>query len=757
MSQWTSCLTPVYQVRKDMFMNTETKGSGELKLQDFTPDQIQEIKEGLTAKVNVTVYARLDFSAIQMRQIRLGLENGVDVSLYAMPDYDWLQMMEIRKGLEREVDVSSYATPSIPYDKMRQLRKGLEQKIDLMPYLDMEAGIIREILKAKLAGFDIMPYIEQGYDFAQLEQIRMAYEHGQDMEPFLNVEYRAAALEEIRIGMESGVDVPSYAKACYTWRQMREIRLGLEKQLNTVLYHNPLYTWRQMREIRLGLENRIPVESYLPLRYSVTDMRERRLALQKEMNAVERNLQVANTNIKAMLEDVAKDEDAFRIVITPDEMEVYLMIRDKDRDFTEEDVLSALWSNKIRKGILRREITKAVNGTYKERSVLVACGQAPRSGKDGYYEFFFKTDVSRKPKLLEDGSVDYQNIEWFETVKQGDKLAYYHPAEEGSNGYNVKGDVLAAMKGNEKGVLVGSGFQLQPDRRTYIASVDGYVEQKDNKLEVSNMLVVEDVSMATGNIVFSGSVYVKGNVSSRAKIQAAGDVMIDGFVESAIIESGGDVVLKQGMNASGYGSVTAGKDVKGKFLEGVTVNAKGNIQVNYCLNCNLMAGDTIEVSGYNGSLVGGTACSMKGITVQNAGNRAGVKTFIKAGINEDLLRQYKNIKDRLHKNGEELNVLENAKAEIERKYPPELCSTLEIYGKLENAIFTENKQREELFEEKAAMEEELKLIDTAKIVVRGRLYEGVEVELNGKRWSSGYMMNVTIRKSPNDMVAVYRN
>lgn len=738
-------------------MDAETKNSGELKLQDFTPDQIEEIKEGLTAGVNVATYARLDFSSIQMRQIRLGLENGVDVAFYANPDFDWLQMIEIRKGLERNIDVSSYASLEIPYDKMRQLRKGLEKEIDLSPYLDMEAGIIREILKAKLAGFEIMPYIKEGYDYEQLEQIRLAYQHGEDIEPFLSLEYRAAALAEIRCGLEAGVDVSVYAKECYTWLQMREIRLGLSKHLNTSLYQNPLYSHRQMREIRLGLENGIPVESYLPLRYSVTDMREKRLKLQQEMNDIERNLQVANTNIKEMLAEVAKEEDAFRIVVTPDDMEVYLMIRDKDRNFTEEDVLSALWSNKIRKGILRREITKAVKGIYKERSVLVACGQAPRSGKDGYYEFFFKTDVSRKPKILEDGSVDYQDIEWFETVKKGDKLAYYHPAEDGSNGYNVKGDVLPAMKGKEQGVLLGSGFQLLQDKRTYISALDGYVEQHDNKLEVSSILVVDEVSMATGNVVFTGSVYVKGNVSSRAKIQAGGDVMIDGFVEGAYIESGGDVVLRQGMNASGCGNIKAGGDVKGKFLEGVNVTAKGNIQVNYCLNCNLNAGDTIEISGYNGSLVGGVAASMKGITVQNAGNRAGVKTILKAGINEELLKQYKGIKDRLHKNGEELNVLENAKAEIEKKYPPEVCSTLEIYGKLEKAIFTEKKQRDELFEEKAAMEEELRLIDTAKIVVKGRLYEGVEVELNGKRWSSGYMMNVTIRKSPNEMVAVYRN
>ncbi len=47
----------------------------------------------------------------QMEEIRMGLEAGLDVSLYARPEFDWEQMQEIRLGLEDGLDVSVYAKP----------------------------------------------------------------------------------------------------------------------------------------------------------------------------------------------------------------------------------------------------------------------------------------------------------------------------------------------------------------------------------------------------------------------------------------------------------------------------------------------------------------------------------------------------------------------------------------------------------------------------------------------------------------------
>jgi uncharacterized protein (DUF342 family) len=740
----------------DLLMGVENPGENTI---EYTPDQRKEIDEGRAAGIDVSWYENPEYLAIQMRQIRVGLTDGLDVSYYADPAYDWFQMIEIRNGLAAGVEVTKYASPDIPYVKMRQVRKGLEQGIDISEYIDKDAGRLREIRLSKLAGIDIIPYLEEGYDSEQLEQIRISFEHNVDILPFLSKEYRGVALEEVRLGLEKGLDVSMYAKPCYSWRQMRELRLGLESRVDITKYDNPLYSYRQMEEIRKGLESGLPVKSYSRMRFSATDMRKKRLQLLLDMDSAEKNIQATHARLQEALEQTEAEEEQypFKILISPDDMEVHLLIVDREKEFTEENVLHELWVNKIRKGILRKEIKKVIDGTYKERSVLVACGQAPRSGKDGWYEYFFRTEITKKPKVLEDGSVDYQNIEWFDTVKRDDTLAVYHPAEEGTNGYTVKGDTLPAMKGKEQGVLVGFGFRLEPDKRTYISTVDGYVELKDNRLEVSNLLVVGEMTLATGNIVFNGNVHVKGNVGSQTEIRATGDVIVDGFVEAATIECGGNVMLRQGMNASGKGCVIAGNNVTGKFLEGVKVRAGGNIQINYCLNCDIEAGNQIEISRATGSLVGGRTCAVKGITAQNVGNRAGMSTYIKVGINEDILKKVKNLKDEITGVHEELEILQNAKKEFESKYSPEVYSTQEMYSKLDNAIYTKEKQREELDAEKAKLDEEIKLISAAKVVIKGRLYEGTTIDVNGKRWHSRNMRDVTIRRTMDENIAVFRN
>ena len=42
------------------------------------------------------------------------------------------------------------------------------------------------------------------------------------------------------------------------------------------------------------------------------------------------------------------------------------------------------------------------------------------------------------------------NIEAFEMVEEGEKIAVYHPAQKGKDGQNVFGEVLHANKGLEK-------------------------------------------------------------------------------------------------------------------------------------------------------------------------------------------------------------------------------------------------------------------------------------------------------------------
>lgn len=44
------------------------------------------------------------FDRNQAHEIRKGLEAGLDVSVYARPEFDFLQMNEIRRSLLREME-----------------------------------------------------------------------------------------------------------------------------------------------------------------------------------------------------------------------------------------------------------------------------------------------------------------------------------------------------------------------------------------------------------------------------------------------------------------------------------------------------------------------------------------------------------------------------------------------------------------------------------------------------------------------------
>lgn len=713
----------------------------------FTMDQINEITEGKEAGLDVSVYAKKDFFAIQMRQIRLGLEESLDVKLYAKPEYDWFQMEEIRKGLKWGVDVSKYASPDIPYDKMRQVRKGLNEGIDLSGHLKLDAGILRQLRRAIKAKVDIIKYVKAGYVMEQLEQIRLALQKGLDISPYLSKEFRGPAIYEIALGLEKGLDVEVYARVEYGWQQMREIRLGLENRVDVSIYADPLYSWQQMHEIRIGLEDGLDVSHYSSLMYSARDMKRRR----EKMEAYYQ--EGAEAEIQERASELL---DNFLIIISQDEMEAYIEIEDEQKKFARADILNALKQKGITQGIIKEGIDALLDGKGFSAPVLIAKGLAPKNGKDGWYEFFFRTDLSHAPVEMPDGTVNYQDVEWFEMVEKGQKLAYYHEAEDGTGGITVTGKRVPAKKGREQSVLSGNGFAMMSDMKTYMSTIKGRIELYDNKITISKILVLEEMTLATGKVEFDGSIYVKGNVGYGTMIKADGDVVVCGSVETAVIESKGSILLKNGINASGTGMIRAEKSVHGKFLEAVHVYAGENIQANYCLNCELYAEGYIQLLGTKGILAGGLVQSLKGIVTHSVGNRAGIPTYLKLGMNEGFVKEQNSYDRQIREASKELSILGNAYLEMQRKHPPEVRNTMEIYLKLENAIFTVNKKLEEIHKHKDQLEEKLEGTKDVKAVIKGTLYEGTTIEINGHSWMAKEMQNVTIKQIA-DRVAVYSN
>ncbi len=721
---------------------------------EYTQDQLNEIELGKKEGLNTSIYENPAFLPMQMQQIRVGLSKGLDASVYADPGYDWFQMEELRKGLENGVDVKSFADKSIPHDLMHEYRHALRDGVDISDYKGNRRGvksaaIIRQLRRGRRNGVELTPYIEQGFDAEQLEGIRVALEREIDIDPYLNKDYRGSALDEIRLGLEDMIDVDVYADVGYNWKQMHEIRLGLKHRVDVSMYSNKLYSSQQMREIRLGLQEGLDVEGYRLMRFSATDMKRKRLEL---LEMLENAKKIAESTIDKVEEivhrKVSEEEglETLTLSVSGDRMEAYVDILDEHLKYTEQELLKVTWEGEIRKGIIRDNMRKAETGEITDKHILVAKGELAEDGQDGYYEFFFRTDIDGKPKILEDGSVDYNNIEWFDNVNQGATVAIYHPATPGKDGFDVYGTVLPARKGHELPVLSGSGFTMTKDKLTYISNYDGFICLKDeSKIMISEILEVDEVSIATGFIVYKGSVHVRGDVGVGGVINCGGDVVIDGFVEGGNISAEGDVILKRGMNGNGKGMIRAGKNVTAKFLESTNVFAGDTITVDYATNCELYAENSIEVKNRKGALVGGKANGLKGMIISNAGNRLGTKTRICTGIPQSMENEKKALLQKLTANREQLKVLKSAEDEFHAKYKLEILATMEVFTKIENAVYTKQLDVEAAEEELEKFKEKMKEYHNSKIVIKGDLFDGVDIEISGKHWISSGMRDVTLK------------
>lgn len=713
-----------------------------LETSDFTKDQRQEIEKGIVEGLDVSVYADPRYLAIQMLQIRTGLEEQLPVERYASPDYDWFQMDEIRKGLKSGVDIDKYASPDIPFDVMRQIREGLEAGIDLSEAKHFNGGILKELRIATLENIDIKPYIWQGYDKEQLEQIRIALENRIDIEPYISVDKRGTVIREIALGLAEHVDVSCYADEKMNWRQMRQIRMGLEKRLDVTAYRNPLYSWQQMQEIRLGLENNLDISEYNSFLYTASEMERRRLKLMDEAS-------------QTSAEEKTEYKD-FVLIVSADEMEAHIVVSEAGIRIQKDYLLNALHNQNIIYGIDETALDNIETHGADDEIIKIAQGTPATAGKDGWYEYLFDPELKATPVILEDGSVDYQHVKWFEMVKEGQTIAYYHPAEQGEDGTRVTGEVIPGIRGREKTAIKGSGLEYKEAESAYVAAVDGKIDMKDGRIDISEVLILDDVTRSTGNVYFNGSIYVRGTIGDGVEVKAAKDILVDGFTESAALDAGGDIILRKGNNAGGRGYIRAGGNVIGRFFENTRVTAGKSIKADYCLKCIVRAEESIEILNINGMLAGGMIFAGERVECYSLGNTAGLATRVTVGRKKEQEAEQAKLEQRLKGIEKELQLLQNAYTDFQRKFAPEERNNNPMYVKLESAIYTKENEKKSVVDAQAELEVKIQRNKIAKVIANGTVYEGVLVSVNGAQWRSKKISDITLKESDGKML-IYRN
>ncbi|MBR6325294.1 MAG: DUF342 domain-containing protein [Lachnospiraceae bacterium] len=295
----------------------------------------------------------------------------------------------------------------------------------------------------------------------------------------------------------------------------------------------------------------------------------------------------------------------------------------------------------VKFGLQDKIIDQHFSGTgYYCFNLPVAVGKPPRHGKDAVIEYLFETNVNTKPKVNEDGSVDFFSLDLVRPCHKGMVLARIIPEDPGEYGMTIQGNRIKPREVKRARLEFGKNIQLSEDRLSITSLVDGHVTLVGGQVFVSNVYEVENVDTATGNIDFNGDVQVNGNVDTNFSVKATGDIIVKGVVEGAYVEAGGNIHISNGMKGMGRGVLKAGGNVVAKFIENATVEADGYVSTESILHSHVTSGTEISVTGKHGFITGGKVQADSLIEVRTLGAEMGASTIVEVGVNPKLKAQY---------------------------------------------------------------------------------------------------------------------
>ncbi len=398
-----------------------------------------------------------------------------------------------------------------------------------------------------------------------------------------------------------------------------------------------------------------------------------------------------------------------------------------------QEIVNDLFYQGVKAGIIRENIEGFLADRQYCQNYIFAKGQPAKRGEDAQIVYHFNTDLNMKPMVLEDGSVDFHNLNTISPVTEGQLLATLIKEVPGETGFNVIGDKIRPSDVRKRRLSAGRNLTLSEDRTKLYSNVSGHVTLINDTVFVSDVYEVEDVGSATGDINYDGNVEIKGNVCTGFKVVAKGNIVVGGVVEGAELEAGGEIILKRGVQGGGRAKITARGNVVAKFIESATVSSEGYVHTNSILHSKVSARGEVEVGGKKGFVTGGIVRSASAVIAKTIGSETGSQTIIEVGMDPVVKERYISL-------GKEIAKMQ---AEMDKMYPvlvafgkrigkgeklddakmSQMKMLSQAYGQQEKQIAVMKKEYEELAEN-------AKMDLDAKIKVTGYVYPGVQLVIS---------------------------
>jgi uncharacterized protein (DUF342 family) len=473
-----------------------------------------------------------------------------------------------------------------------------------------------------------------------------------------------------------------------------------------------------------------------------------------ELNDVLNSLQDNNTGRTISYQVLERVDAKINITIETDEMGAIAEITcaQGGKHLTAKAILTAAQEAGVKKGFSKEHLIQLAQLAAKELpnslvELQIATGRIAVNGKDALIKPLVESAQARilKPKKLEDGSVDMRDLGDIICVKVGDPIAKKVPLTLGVHGYTVTATQLSPEPGNDIELIAGEGTNISSKNINVLVSKKvGLPKLINNGMEVDEIYKIKDVTVSTGNINFTGSVIIEGDVTEGMKVNASGDITVGGFVESATLCAGGDITISGGIIGRKH-------DIeKTKITDiamSVNISAKGNIYAKYGQYAQITCGQDVRIENQllhsildingrlwigkseqaNGKLIGGYTKVGTSVHAGMIGATAGSNTTINfehkvLSFKDELHRLEEQLKIESDKTNELKTVINKLKKLPKDKAKPELLAKI-----IPNYQYHAN-QMGEVLNEKETIENSLQeYMASVYIEATEKLYHGVEL------------------------------
>lgn len=432
----------------------------------------------------------------------------------------------------------------------------------------------------------------------------------------------------------------------------------------------------------------------------------------------------------------------YDVTVVPDRLTAYLKVSPAwgGKAASPQDAVAALQKEGISFGLDAKAVLNAVRDQIGEM-VLVAQGRAPEKGKDAWFEPLVSVNRERHPRMNEKGEVDLRDLGVIPTVAEGAPVMQRHPATLGVAGKNVLGEDIPPPPG--KDTRFGSrlqGVMVDPENPNLLrAVVAGQPVLLRDGVNIEPVVKMAVVDISTGNVDFVGSLTITGDVQSGMKIKVGGDVTVEGTIEAADIEAGGNIIAKGGIigqGAHGEGDAPAPRirakgNIRARYVENAILIAEQSVYISETLiNSDVMAMNRIEVGKKGtkkGYIMGGYIRATQGVSADFLGGPGSGHTRVSVGVNP-LLQQMMEAK----KQAIAAKVREHADLSKLIKLLQEKPDKREMLDRARNTLRKVSEEISAAMEEERALLSEAKLADQADIAVREGIFGGTTVTV-GRR------------------------